>query len=220
MRARLSRYRPSPAMAVALLALVVALGATAEGAVIITSNSQVARGTISGGVPPSGDHSNIIAGSIGGNDLHATSVGTSELVPNAVTSDKIRNGGVHVEDLSAEALGAEAYANVLPNDEVDSAKNVLQADSPTTGVFCLQLFNVPPTRPAVATPDGAHASTRPGTDMPETVVEVNPTAPNCSGEPLPEIEVDTWVRTWTIANGKVTHTVLTPSPEGFMFVMG
>jgi hypothetical protein len=61
--------RPSPAMIVACVALFVALGGTTVASVIISSNSQVGRNTISGHKPPSGKHYNIIAGSIGGSDL-------------------------------------------------------------------------------------------------------------------------------------------------------
>jgi hypothetical protein len=61
--------RPSPAMIVACVALFVALGGTALASVIISSNSQVARNTISGHNPPSGKHFNIIGGSISGGDL-------------------------------------------------------------------------------------------------------------------------------------------------------
>jgi hypothetical protein len=60
----------------ATLAVFIALGGTALGAVIITSNGQVAKDTISGHHPPSGDHPNIISGSVAGKDLssgiHAT----------------------------------------------------------------------------------------------------------------------------------------------------
>src|SRR5690348_14687257 len=50
-------------------AVFIALGGTALASVIITSNSQVDRGTISGHKPPSGKHSNIIAESINGKDI-------------------------------------------------------------------------------------------------------------------------------------------------------
>ena len=53
--------RPSAALVVAMLALVFALAGTAEAAYLITSNSQVGPGTISGHKPPSGDHANIIS---------------------------------------------------------------------------------------------------------------------------------------------------------------
>src|SRR3954447_738177 len=63
------RFRPSHATVVAYVALFVALGGTAAASVIITDNSQVAPGTISGHKPPSVDHANIIAGSINGTDI-------------------------------------------------------------------------------------------------------------------------------------------------------
>jgi hypothetical protein len=53
----------------ATVAVFIALGGTALASVIITNNSQVDRGTISGHKPPSGKHPNIIAGSINGKDI-------------------------------------------------------------------------------------------------------------------------------------------------------
>jgi hypothetical protein len=55
----------------ATLAVFIALGGAAVASVIITNNSQVDRGTISGHHPPSGDHPNIIGRSIAANDLSA-----------------------------------------------------------------------------------------------------------------------------------------------------
>jgi hypothetical protein len=55
---------------VAYLALFVALGGTATAVTyVVSSNSQVGPGTISGHKPPSGDHANVIAGSINGTDI-------------------------------------------------------------------------------------------------------------------------------------------------------
>jgi hypothetical protein len=56
-------------MVVALVALFVALGGSALAGVIIASNNQIARNTISGHHPPSGSHPNIIRGSVSGTDL-------------------------------------------------------------------------------------------------------------------------------------------------------
>jgi hypothetical protein len=54
----------------ATVALFVAVGGgSALAAIVISSNSQVARGTISGHKPPSGKHPNLIAGSINGDDI-------------------------------------------------------------------------------------------------------------------------------------------------------
>jgi hypothetical protein len=63
----------------ATFAVFLALGGTALGAVIITSNSQVAQGTISGHHPPTGKHPNIIAGSVNGTDVAAASIGSTQL---------------------------------------------------------------------------------------------------------------------------------------------
>jgi hypothetical protein len=55
---------------VSLAALFVALGGTATAvSYVVSSNSQVGPGTISGHTPPSGKHANIIAGSINGKDI-------------------------------------------------------------------------------------------------------------------------------------------------------
>jgi hypothetical protein len=53
----------------ATLAVFIALGGTALASVIITSNRQVASGTISGHNPPTGRHANLIAGSVDGQDV-------------------------------------------------------------------------------------------------------------------------------------------------------
>src|SRR5436190_7797219 len=44
-------------------------GSTALAAYVVTSNSQIAPGTVSGHKPPTGKHANIIAGSINGTDI-------------------------------------------------------------------------------------------------------------------------------------------------------
>jgi hypothetical protein len=54
---------------VTILAFIVLGGGTALASYVITSNSQVGPGTISGHQPPSGDHANIISGSVNATDL-------------------------------------------------------------------------------------------------------------------------------------------------------
>ena len=70
MRPRI-RQRLTYANVMATLAFVVAVVGTgsAVAAIVVSSNSQVARGTISGHKPPSGEHPNIIHGSINGFDI-------------------------------------------------------------------------------------------------------------------------------------------------------
>ena len=69
------RRRLTFANVVSLLALFIALGGSATAAIVISTNRQVARNTISGHHPPSGDHPNIIAGSVNGNDVLANTLG-------------------------------------------------------------------------------------------------------------------------------------------------
>jgi hypothetical protein len=95
-------------MVIACIALFVALGGVAAGAVVITSNSQVAKDTISGHKPPSGKHSNLIAGSVNSTDL----------ANQAVTAANIK--------------APEAWHNVGPG----SASQDLCADPSNTAVFC------------------------------------------------------------------------------------
>src|SRR5438046_5200892 len=55
---------------VSLAALFVALGGTATAVTyVVSSNSQIGPGTVSGHKPPTGKHANIIAGSINGKDV-------------------------------------------------------------------------------------------------------------------------------------------------------
>jgi hypothetical protein len=67
---RRTRRHLTYANVVSTLCLILLLGGgTAIASVIITKNSQVDSGTISGHKPPHGDHANIIAGSISGTDI-------------------------------------------------------------------------------------------------------------------------------------------------------
>jgi len=55
---------------VSVAALFVALGGTATAVTyVVSSNSQIAPGTVSGHHPPSGDHPNIVPGSVNGEDV-------------------------------------------------------------------------------------------------------------------------------------------------------
>jgi hypothetical protein len=78
----LDRIRPRLTYAnvmVTVLAFVVIAGGTAAAALVITSNSQVGRDTISGHKPPHGDHPNLVAGSVNSTDLAQTSFHNSGL---------------------------------------------------------------------------------------------------------------------------------------------
>jgi hypothetical protein len=82
-------FRKRHATVLAALALTISLGGNAAAAIIISSNGQVAANTISGHQPPSGDHANLIAGSIGSTDLHAGAVAATNIAAGAVTRTKL-----------------------------------------------------------------------------------------------------------------------------------
>jgi hypothetical protein len=75
-----SRFRPGPAMIVACIAVLIALGGTATAVTyVVSSNSQVGPGTISGHKPPSSDHANIISGSVNATDLSNQAVTAAKI---------------------------------------------------------------------------------------------------------------------------------------------
>jgi hypothetical protein len=78
MRQRL-RSHLTFANVVSVIALFVALGGTAAAAFVVSSNSQIGPGTVSGHKPPAGKHANLIAGSINGQDVQDLSFQTLTL---------------------------------------------------------------------------------------------------------------------------------------------
>jgi hypothetical protein len=66
-------------------------GGTALAAYVVSSNSQIGPNTVSGHKPPSGDHANIIGGSINGTDLAA----------NSVNGGKVSDGSLGPADLKS-----------------------------------------------------------------------------------------------------------------------
>jgi hypothetical protein len=106
---------------VSVIALFVALGGTAMASVIITSNSQVAQDTISGHKPPSGDHTNLISGSVTGTDLTSSAVSGSKLAANSVSGGKVLDGSLTGADVAANTLTG-ANINAASLGEVPSAQ--------------------------------------------------------------------------------------------------
>ncbi len=80
---------------VSVIALIVAMGGTALASVIITRNSQVGQGTISGHNPPRGKHPNLIGGSVNRADL---SSGTKTALTLHCASGLRRAGDLCFED--------------------------------------------------------------------------------------------------------------------------
>src|SRR3954454_13350752 len=80
---------------VSLAALFIALGGTATAVTyVVSSNSQVGPETISGHTPPTGEHANVIAGSINATDLAPAAVGKNKLTEGAVTPSKLAGSAV------------------------------------------------------------------------------------------------------------------------------
>lgn len=110
---------------VSVIALFVALGGTAVASLVITSNSQVAAGTISGHNPPAGDRPNIISGSVNGADLASGSVGSGELAngevkhsklsADSVTSANVQDNSLKLSDLVGADESGTLYFSVPAN---------------------------------------------------------------------------------------------------------
>ena len=70
-----SRFRPSPAMIVACITLFALRGTATAVTYVVSSNSQIGPNPISGHKPPTGKHSNVIAGSVNRQDVADNSLG-------------------------------------------------------------------------------------------------------------------------------------------------
>jgi hypothetical protein len=116
-------FRPSPAMIVACVALFVALGGTGLAATyVVSSNSQVAPGTISGHNPPSGRHANIIGGSINSPDLANGAATLGKLAPNSVNGGKVVNGSLSAADTNTASI-QQRVAGACPPDQAAQSVN-------------------------------------------------------------------------------------------------
>jgi hypothetical protein len=62
-------------------------GGTALAAYVVGSNAQIGPGTVSGHKPPSGDHANIIAGSVNGQDVADNSLAGADILESSLTGD-------------------------------------------------------------------------------------------------------------------------------------
>ena len=145
------RARLSFANVVSVLALFVALGGTAGAAVLITSNGQVGPDTISGHKPPSGDHANIIGGSLGSADLgngvvtndklQHDSVSNGKIAAAAVDGSKVADDSITGADVDESSLGAvpeaQALGGIGPGGFVQGAGRVVSVDagSPTSATL-------------------------------------------------------------------------------------
>jgi hypothetical protein len=72
---------------VTILAFLVLGGGTAIAAYVVTSNSQIGPGTVSGHTPPSGKHPNILAGSVNGGDVANNTLRGKDIIESTLTGN-------------------------------------------------------------------------------------------------------------------------------------
>lgn len=124
------RDRMTYANVMATAALFVALGGTAAASVIITSNGQVAKNTISGHAPPSGDHPNIVGNSITGADIKEATLGT---VPRAANSADL--GGSPASAYLRAPVGPSSFGTIPAVRATNSMNESIPNASYTTLTF-------------------------------------------------------------------------------------
>lgn len=110
-------------------------GGTALGAFVVSSNTQIGPGTVSGHSPPSGKHANVIAGSVNGTDLANSAVTAGKLGANSVNGSKVTDGSITGADVAestfngsqiggvdAATLGGKSSTDFLPSSAAKSGR--------------------------------------------------------------------------------------------------
>jgi hypothetical protein len=87
MRQRIRSHLTYANVMATLAVFLVLGGGTALASYVVSSNSQIAPGTVSGHKPPSGKHANIIGGSINGKDVADNSLGGVDVNEASLTGD-------------------------------------------------------------------------------------------------------------------------------------
>jgi hypothetical protein len=123
------RIRPRSAYDVlALIALFLAIGGgTALASYVISSNRQVGPNTVSGHKPPSGDHSNIIGGTVNGKDLANGAVSNAKLANGSVSLGKMANNSIN----GAKVANGSLTGSDLALNNVSSALGIRTAYAET-----------------------------------------------------------------------------------------
>jgi hypothetical protein len=215
---------------VTILAFLVLGGGTALASYIVSSNSQIGPGTVSGHNPPSGDHANVIGGSLNASDLASGAVTNGKLGTGAVTAPKLAtgsvataklaNGAVTAPKLAPSAIGARAYGQVN-GTTVTRSKNVAAVTNPSAGKFCIKLpGSIAASQTGlVVTPEEGTASTSWSTNGQQAIAEWFAAAADC---PAGQLEVITGFRavsTSGSADGDVRTVTNTESNQGFFFIV-
>lgn len=115
--ARFKPSRPSPAMVVALTALVVACAGTATAAtVLIHSSSQIGNGVITG------------------NNIHPNTITGNRIANGTIGASKLANGSIGTSKLTANALRTltSPHSGSSSSSAVGSASSGIASPGPTT----------------------------------------------------------------------------------------
>jgi hypothetical protein len=139
------------------IALVTALvfivgGGTAYGAFVVSSNSQVASGTISGHKPPAGKHANIISGSLNATDLASNAVTNPKIAAFAVTSGKLKGSAVTNGKIASGAVTNPKIGTQAIDDRTIQVGAVTTGDLANGAVSTDKVGVIPQARAEFTTP--------------------------------------------------------------------
>src|SRR4051794_1210981 len=87
MRHRLLSHLTYANVMATLAVFLVLGGGTAIAAYVVSSNSQIGPGTVSGHTPPTGNHPNILAGSVNGGDVADNTLRGTDIIEQTLTGD-------------------------------------------------------------------------------------------------------------------------------------
>jgi hypothetical protein len=116
-------------------------GGTALASYVVSSNTQIGPNTVSGHKPPTGDHANIIAGSVNKTDIATGGVNAGNLGTGSVTSPKIATGAVTNPKLGFESVTNDKIGNQAIDDRTIHVGAVSTLDLADSSVNTQKLDN-------------------------------------------------------------------------------
>jgi hypothetical protein len=197
-------------MIVACVALFVALGGTGLAAsYVVSSNSQVGPGTISGHNPPSGKHANIIGGSVNGTDLANGAATLGKLAPNSVNGSKVVNGSLTAADTDTSSIQQRVSDSCSGNDALQQINADGTASCLPTGTNVTYQSNTTSQTLAVGATYTNSVQCPSGTTLVGGGGEVDTASPGSTfAQGVQSSWPDPATRTWTI---RVAATFLSPT---------
>jgi hypothetical protein len=133
------RIRPHLTYANVMATLAVFLvlaGGTALGAsYVVSSNSQIGPGTVSGHNPPTGKHSNVIASSVNATDLANGAVTQGKLGANSVNSSKVVDGSLNSGDTNTSSIQQRVTGGCTGNNAIQQVNGDGTATCEPTGTI-------------------------------------------------------------------------------------